>query len=221
MASNRLSLVHGTSSTTYVDLVDDVGNPIAPARLIGGKLALRVRIDPSGSDVLYFVMPDPGHLLLDAARSVATILLSSTEVDSLTVGGTYFYQLELSLLDGEVKNPIDWTPVDVTLGGSAAPTPPTFSNTVKLDHNYMLSDDMRYMSPGGSPIADAQIRVYYKSDYDAGKLSAPVGITMTGPDGRWLTGLLVISGYSYVVRFEKPNCFGPDQRTVTALQMPS
>lgn len=99
--------------------------------------------------------------------------------------------------------------------GVMAEPPPTFTNTVKLDHNYNLSDALRYVTPGGSGIGEAQVRVYKKEDFDAGRLDAPVGITMTKADGRWVMPVLVNPGYTYTVQFYKPNEYGPDKIEVT------
>ena len=101
------------------------------------------------------------------------------------------------------------------MGGITETPAPVFTNTVPVDHNYDLSDSLRYMDAGGNPIADAQVRVYRKSDYDAGNLTTPVGATMTRADGRWANPVLVIPGYEYVVRLEAPNRFGPDTVTIT------
>ncbi len=93
---------------------------------------------------------------------------------------------------------------------------PAFTNTVKIDHNYGLSDALRYVTPGGSPICDAQVRVYKKEDYDAGRLDQAVGTTLTRQDGRWCNPILVNPGYTYVIVFQKPNAYGPDRVEVTA-----
>lgn len=92
----------------------------------------------------------------------------------------------------------------------------SFDNTIAIDQNYGSLDALRYMTPGGSCIDGAQIRVYLKSDYDARKLNCPVGITITKADGRWKDPVLVVPGFTYTVRFEKPNYFGPDTVDIIA-----
>lgn len=87
---------------------------------------------------------------------------------------------------------------------------------VTLDHNYQLPNSLQYVSPGGTPIADAQVRVYKKSDYDAGNLQQPIGITMTDAFGKWKDPILVESGYTYSVQFFLPNVWGPDKVEVIA-----
>jgi hypothetical protein len=96
------------------------------------------------------------------------------------------------------------------LGGSATPTPPPFDNTVKIDENFRLPNDLAYVSPAGSPIENAQVRVYLKSDYDAGKLDAPIGFTTTNAFGGWVNPILVKPGFTYVARFETPKEWGPN-----------
>lgn len=215
MASNRLRIVQGEALTFNVYLTDAAGNAISGERLLNASVIFRVRATPPGADVVMYMTPDPERIDVKATDSSVQITLSAIDTAAIALG-SYFYQIRLALTDGEVAYPIDWAPVDVGLGGAADPAPPTFLNTVKLNHNYTLSDDLRYMTPGGSPIENAQIRVYYKSAYDAGNLASPVGVTTTDPNGRWVTSILVLPGYDYVVMFFKPSEYGPDVATVTA-----
>jgi len=91
-----------------------------------------------------------------------------------------------------------------------------FTNTVQIDHDYGSIDALRYLTPGGSPISGAQVRIYRKSDYDARNLGTPVAFTMTKADGRWQDAALVEPGFTYTIRFELPNYYGPDTREVIA-----
>ena len=43
---------------------------------------------------------------------------------------------------------------------------------VKVDHNFQLADQYRYIAPGGSGIPQALIRVFQKPDWDAGRRKA-------------------------------------------------
>lgn len=218
MASNRLPLIPGTTASFVIDLIDPTtAKPLPTRRLLNANAQLRVRTDPTLSDVLHFQTPDPIHLVLDAFASTLTISFTGADTDMLVVGDPYFYQIELDLADGEIKIPIDWTPVDVTLGGSSATPPPVFASTVKIDHNYNMPDALAYITPGGSPIDGAQVRLYLKSDYDCGRLSSPVGVTTTNAHGQWNNAILVAPGLSYVVRFEKAYAFGPNIVTIVAL----
>ena len=78
---------------------------------------------------------------------------------------------------------------------------------VKLDHNYPSTDSMRFLDATGDPVASAKIRIY--------KLVAgaevPVSITTTASDGRWTQPSFVPPGFTYKVRFEKTEAFGPDE----------
>lgn len=211
--TNRLPLVPGTTASFVIDLVDPTtGSKLPSHRLVGAGAKARVRVTPSGSDVLLFQTPDPTHLVLDAFRATLTLNFTGADTSALTAGQPYFYQIELDLADGEIKLPIDWTPVDVSLGGSAATPPPPFASTVSITADYPLSADMQYQTPGGNPIENAQIRVYLKSDYIVGNLSTPVGITTTDCFGNWRNPILVTPGYVYVARLEKPYEFGPDTK---------
>jgi hypothetical protein len=215
MASNRLRIVQGEALTFSVYLTDAAGSALPGERLLDAAVRLRIRSEPSGPDFVVYETPDAARLEVKATDSSLQVTLSEIDTSSIALGA-YFYQIRLILADGETAYPIDWTPVDVGLGGAADSAPPTFLNTVKINHDYPLSDDLRYVTPGGSPIENAQVRVYYKADYDAGALTEPVGVTTTTSSGRWLTPILVLPGYDYVVMFFKPSDYGPDVSTVTA-----
>lgn len=216
MLSNRLRIVQGASASFSIDLVDEAGEPLPAEDLATSIAALAIRADPLGADVLAFTSPDASHVALDPRASTVSIGLTSADTTGLDVGG-YFYRIKLTHADGEAEFPVEWAPLDIVLGGAADPVPPVFENTVKLDHDYPQPGDLAYMTPGGSPIPAAQVRVYAKADYDAGKLGNPVGITRTDTRGRWETGILVAPGFEYVIQFFKPNEFGPDVTQVTAL----
>lgn len=213
--SNHLSIIRGTTKKVTVELVDDYGSPIEHCKLKDASAEFLMRNQPTDlTNVLRFTTTDtPGNLAFVPLASALDLTFNPTDTASLPLQ-LYFYQIMLTLSDGQVLPVLEWSLLDLNLGGAAVPVTPPFDNTVKLDHNYVLPDDMRYMTPGGSPIDNAQIRVYQKSDYDAGLLSAPIGITTTDSYGRWLAPVLVKPGYSYVVRMEKPYGYGPDLRTV-------
>lgn len=216
MLSNRLRLVQGASASFSIDLIDEAGEPLSAEDLATSVAGLVVRADPEGVDVLSFTSPDASHVALDPEASTLSIGFTSADTAALGVGA-YFYRVKLTHADGDIEFPVEWAPLVVGLGGAADPTPPTFENVVKLDHDYPQPGDLVYATPGGSPIAEAQVRVYAKADYDAGKLGSPIGITRTDARGRWETGILVAPGYEYMIQFFKPNEYGPDVTQVTAL----
>jgi hypothetical protein len=210
VALRRLQITRGVVQVEPFDLLDPYGRPFTSDALVGATATFLVRLTASGSNVLSLT---PAISLLE---SKLTVTIGSGDTSPLTLG-SYLYQSQLTLADGSVYSVADWSPFDLVLGGSADVTPPTFDATVKLNHDYMGAGELRYVTAGGSPIADAQIRVYLKSQYDAGNLATPVGISATDADGKWLQTLLVAPGYDYVVRFEKPYEFGPDVRVVTVV----
>lgn len=209
-ALRRIQITKGVAQTESFDLVDLDGNPFSAEQLVGAIASFVARVTAEGENALSIV---PAISMLES-KMIVTV--SSGATASLAVG-PYLYRATLTLSDASIRSVADWSPLDLVLGGSATPTPPVFEATIKLDHDYMLSGDLAYRTPGGSPISDAQIRVYRKSDYDAGLLGSPVGVTTTDADGKWREPILVVPGYEYAVRFECPNEYGPDVVYVTAV----
>jgi hypothetical protein len=215
-ASTRIDFVKETSYTFEIDIVDDDGEPVPLADLEGASAEFFLRTSPSSNvDVLHFTTADPDHLAFKPNEAALILKFAANDTASVAVGA-YSYRVLLVLADGRSPDIIEWSPFDVGLGGVAEDAPPVFENTVALDHNFELDDALRYMSPGGTPIANAQVRVYLKSDYDAKLYSNAVGKTITKSDGRWKDPVLVTPGYTYVIQFTKPNEFGPDTATVIA-----
>lgn len=97
---------------------------------------------------------------------------------------------------------------------SESTTPPPFPNTVTLDEDYSVENNLRYETPDGAPIAEAQVRVYKKVDYDLANYAAVVGTTTTDADGGWVDPVTVEAGFTYIVQFFKPGVYGPDTREV-------
>jgi hypothetical protein len=176
-----------------------------------------VQISPEMStNVIHLTTTDnPSNLAFRPDRATINLTLTPGNTVLLAIQ-TYFYRLRVVLSDGTVSDAIPWSPFDVNLGGSATVPPPPFDNTVKLNHDYQLPGDLQYVTGGGSPIENAQVRVYRKNDYDAGNLTAPVGVTSTNAGGKWNGPILVNPGFSYVVRFEKPGEYGPDTQEIFA-----
>jgi hypothetical protein len=209
--SNTISLVQGTTKKLSIDLVDENGEPIHLHKLKGAFAQFLMRVQPTDvSNVLAFdTTNNPLSLAFELNVPVLNLTFQPSDTATLALQ-LYFYQVQLTLADGTVYNAIDWSLLDLNLGGAAVPVTPPFPSTVTITQDYPLSNDMQYQTPGGSPIDYAQVRVYYKSDYDAGNLNNPVGITTTINGGKWANPILVIPGYTYTARFEKPGEFGPD-----------
>lgn len=215
--SNRIEVIRGTSFSKTIDLVDVNGQPLPVVLLIGATAEFLVRTSPdSNTDAVRLTTADnPTGLSFRPERAALNLALAPADTIPLALQ-TYFYRLRVTLQDGTTSDAIAWSPFDVNLGGSSAVPPPPFDNTTKIDHDYQLPGDLTYVTPGGSPIANAQIRVYFKNDYVTGNLKTPVGVTTTDEGGRWRNPVLVNPGYSYIIRFEKPNEFGPDTRETFA-----
>jgi len=213
MASARISLIRGTSKDFIIDLTDEDGESIETAMLVGATADFDMRDLPTDlSNILgYTTLANPTRLAF-----VGPALKLSFEADDTATLPikVYNYRVVVTLSNGDRLDAIEWSPFDLNLGGTAAETPPAFDNTVKVDHSLTFEDSLRYMTPGGSPIENAQVRIYYKSDYDAGNLATPVGTTTTKNDGRWKNPILVLPGFSYIVQLFKPNEFGPDVSTI-------
>ena len=97
---------------------------------------------------------------------------------------------------------------------SESTTPPPFPNTVSLTEDYPTVDNLRYITAGAEGVADAQVRVYKKTDYDQGRLTLIQGQTTTDANGRWKVPVLVEAGTTYVIYFQKPHAYGPDTAEV-------
>lgn len=212
--SNRITLVRGTTQHYTLTLTDanapSPGACLAPSILQGALVVFEARTSDMATEVLRFTTAPPA-LNLQLNNSTAEVTLQFTPADTAALAlGLYFYQLTVFAADGTVYPTIDWALLDLTLGGAASPPPPVFEATVQLNHDFPTPNALTYVSPGGTPIEAAQVRVYLKSVYATGNLSQPLGITTTDAYGRWAQPLLVLPGYTYTVRFEKTNAFGPD-----------
>lgn len=94
------------------------------------------------------------------------------------------------------------------------PSPPSITNTVKVDHNYGTPGALRYQSTGGIPIEAAVIRVYKKTDFDLGRTDAPLAVGMTDANGNWVNPIYLTTGFTYTIQFAKESLYGPDQTEI-------
>lgn len=210
--SNRISLVRGTTKKLSIDLVYENGKPITCALLKDATATFLLRQQSTDfiNVLMYTTYANPENLAFQLTEPVLDLTFLPTDTGVLPLQ-LYFYQVQVTLSTGEILPGIEWDLLDLNLGGSSTPAPAPFPNTVKITHDYPLSNDMTYMSPGGSPIENAQVRLYRKSDYDTGNLTAPIGITTTNAAGKWVHPILVLPGYTYTARLEKADEFGPDK----------
>jgi hypothetical protein len=99
-----------------------------------------------------------------------------------------------------------------------SPFGPTAGSNSKIavDHNYGGTDALRFVTESGAGIPDADIRVYTKPDYDAGRFAAPVYVVQTDDQGRWRRPAFLDAGMDYVILMEKRSAYVslPTQITV-------
>lgn len=96
----------------------------------------------------------------------------------------------------------------------AVSTAPAIPNTVKVDHNYGFPGSLRYQTAGGIPVEAAIIRVYKKTDFDAGNTDTPLAVTLTTAAGNWLNPISLTTGFTYTIQFAKEGLYGPDKTEV-------
>lgn len=215
--SNQISLVRGTSKEFEIDLVDNNGTPVPVDQLVNAAAEFLLRENPDEvvDAIRFTTITNPTNLAFKPGEAKLVLTFGPSDTAALPIK-LYFYQVQVTKANGDVLNVIPWSLFDLNLGGAATTPLPPFDNTVKINHDYQLPGDLMYVTPGGSPIDAVQIRLYYKSDYIAGNLNAPLGTTMSDAAGRWRDSILVPPGYSYIVRFEKPNEYGPDTQEIFA-----
>jgi hypothetical protein len=99
---------------------------------------------------------------------------------------------------------------------SESTTPPPFPNTIPLDdtYEYQTGSNLKYIDEHGHPIAEVQVRVYKRIDFDLNNFAAAVGVTTTNAEGAWNNPIIVEAGYTYVVHYFKPGAYGPDHQEV-------
>lgn len=106
----------------------------------------------------------------------------------------------------------------------SAPTPFQANNSpidvpslyfAALNENAGGQNNLQYVSRGGTPIANATIRVYKKIDWETKNYTKVVGTTLTTATGGWQVPVFVEVGETYSVVFHKPNEYGPDVAEIT------
>lgn len=215
MSTNTaLLLVKGNSRTLDLYIKKSDGTAFD---LTGALVTLMVKetTDDLAPDVILKTSATPAEIAIGAPATAGLAQVYITVADlSPLLDKQYVYKVKVDPPGSDEFVVIDWSTWEVQSGGLSY-TPPTFTNTVKLDHNYGATDALRYLTSGGSPVADAQIRVYYKTDYDLGNTTTPLCITKTKADGRWENSLFVFPGYTYTIQFLKVNSYGPDKVEIT------
>lgn len=133
-------------------------------------------------------------------------LWTTTALANDFVGGIRFSTTAGVLVAFIDVNAAPATVVDVLTGGGS----------VQTDHNYGGPDALSYKTAAGVGIDNAIIRVYLKSDYDAGNTATQYrkAETLTDANGRWTKAVFLDPGTYTVVCF-KQGAYGPDTIDLT------
>ena len=121
---------------------------------------------------------------------------------------TNWYRMRAADVDGNASG---WSE---PFQPSESITPPPFPNTVILNENYGTPNALQATDLDGVPLADVQVRVWKKIDYDLQNYEAVVGVTTTTPTGGWHQQITVEAGYTYTIQYFKPGSFGPNATEV-------
>lgn len=214
MGTSAITVVQGLNASYDLAITNDAG---MPKNLDGARIVATV-FDINGLPILVKTTDNTTQILVVSSKGGRVRLLfvpNDTVNLPLTGNGvSYTYKVVATYADATQDEVIEPSLFNLTLGGITQPLPPTFDNTVKVDHNYLTPDSLRYVTPGGSPIVGAQIRLYLQADYVAGRLTAPMGVTSTDSYGRWTNPILTLPGNTYVIQFLQPGMYGPDTRTI-------
>lgn len=215
MGTSAITVVQGMNASYDLAVTDDTGKP----KCLDGARIVATVYDVAGFPIIIKTTDNTQQILLISSKGGRVRLLftpADTQQLALTGSGvSYTYNVVATYADSTMDEIVEPSVFDLTLGGVTQPAPPVFTNTVQVDHNYLTPDNLRYMTPGGSPIVGAQIRLYLQADYVANRLTAPVGVTVTDSYGRWSNPILVLPGNTYVAQFLLSGMYGPDTRTIT------
>jgi len=119
----------------------------------------------------------------------------------------------IRVLDRYGNTAVDEAPTPFKAGNDPVEVP-TFYYIALTEHTGG-TNNLQYVTTGGTPVASAEIRVYKKLDYDLRNLSKAVGTTITTAAGTWLTPVFVEPGETYTIVLNKINEYGPDTVEIT------
>lgn len=211
-SSTALFIDKGASRTIDLTILNDQNQPFD---LTGATITFIVKATASDLDPILIQKLSSNNtqiLITNVLGGLAQVFLLPGDTSTLPEKN-YVYKVFVDVGENEYII-IDWSIFQVKVDGAIFAAP-VFTNTVKLDHNFGSADAFTYKTSGGSPIQDAQIRVYYKTDFDTGNLNAPIAFTLTDSFGHWISPVFVFPGFTYTLQFMKPNEFGPDTVEIT------
>lgn len=100
-------------------------------------------------------------------------------------------------------------------GPWTGPSSPVGTGDTAVDHNTGGADNLRYLSPTGTPIDNGSIVAYLTAEYDAKNYTNPIGATTSRSDGRFSAPLMLDAGVSYTIMFYKQGFFMPTVAVIT------
>lgn len=106
---------------------------------------------------------------------------------------------------------------------SSAPSQPfksnsvtlAITNTIMVNENFSSDNALIYQDGNGAPIAGAIIRVFFKSDYDAGRTTIALATTTTNALGGFTAPIFLTTGFTYALVWSLESKYGPDLEEIT------
>lgn len=164
---------------------------------------------------------DPSDSTFKPLGSISDPLIPLNENPS----GTYTYVLDVSgFVDGTYKTHT----VEIFSGSEVSlylDQPIFLVGSNPLEHlgldlelvneNTGGTNNLCYITAGGDPVDGADILAFTLADFIAGNTENAVAVSKTGPDGNFLYPILLQRGQTYVIVFQKPGQYGPDNTQIT------
>lgn len=180
----------------------------------------------AGPDFQVFVNNSSSALLSGSMANVETGAYegSFTASEATYLPGQYFILIDATV-DGETpKAHITFQLVsddlsleesfqEIQVIGNSVPL--IGEGTTSIDHNFGGTDNYR-VTASGTPLSDVDIRVFVRTDYDAGLRANKhiVGQSRTGTDGRWVSIIRLDPG-NYVIEFSKTGQYRTNTANIT------
>lgn len=181
-----------------VDLGDDDG----PLSGVGGQYLLRCHLDGA------LVVPASAANAPNGKNKV--ILVSRPiAIDAGDLVSVHVQGLAGDVSVNTVVSARDVTPA--TISDIAGP------GYIEVDHNYGGEDVLSYQTVSNAAIADAEIQIFTKADWDAERRATVYVVATartTSDRGRWARSVMLNPG-DYVLRYFKPQAYGPDIHELT------
>lgn len=204
-----VAVIRNTTKTLELAINQDDGTPFD---LTGSLITFEVKAIASDAAPALFTKQSVSSSEIEvgvpATLGTAKIHILAGDTSSLSIQ-QYVYRVKVDTPEPATLVAIDWSTFEITDG--IAFNPPVFTNTVMVNHDFGSPDAFTYRTSGGSPIQDAQIRCYYKPDFDAGNTDTPLAITLTNSFGQWVSPMYLFPGFTYTLQFFKVGVFGPDK----------